>query len=92
MQRVADSGAYELGNIRKGRPKDNSHTYSVCLQNRRTVAAKIAHEAALDASCAEPTDIEEPEDESISAYMSRDRNDVVIRRCKADVIGGRRWS
>lgn len=73
MQRVADQGPYALGNIRKGHPRDNSHTYSVVLQNRKSVEASRAHQAALDAIEPEPADDPaDPEDELISSYMSRD--------------------
>lgn len=49
MQRPADTGPYELGNIRKGYPKDNSKTYSATCANRRSAKAKEDHEKYLDA-------------------------------------------
>lgn len=71
MQRIGDQGAYELGNIRKGHPKDNSKTYSLACQNRKAAALARAHQDALDAAPVEAEDYEE-EDESISGYFSRD--------------------
>lgn len=35
MQRTADSGPYALWNIRKGYPRDNSHTWAIVAANRR---------------------------------------------------------
>lgn len=39
MQRHEDTGPYAVGNIRKGKPKQNSATYSAMYQNRRTAKA-----------------------------------------------------
>lgn len=84
MQRVADAGPYAIGNIRKGTPKDNGRTRSHVHQNHK--AATLASER-LDRECA-PTDLEEPgeEDESISAYFSRDPEISGARGCKWDRI------
>lgn len=49
MQRIADSGPYELGNIRKGFPRDNSATRSIVCANRRTERARELRERELDA-------------------------------------------
>ncbi|CAG9205621.1 conserved hypothetical protein [Burkholderia gladioli] len=35
MQRIADSGPYALGNIKKGHPKQNAQTRAVVLRNRQ---------------------------------------------------------
>lgn len=35
MQRFADSGGYEIGNIRKGTPRQNSKTYSDMHKKRK---------------------------------------------------------
>lgn len=88
MQRPADQGPYALWNIRKGHPKDNGRTYSAAHQNRKAEALARAHQEALDAAPVEADEFE-PTDESISAYFSRGKNDAVIRRCKADVLGGK---
>jgi len=65
MQRIGDAGAYELGNIRKGYPRDNSATYSRVTANKRAEEAKRRLQAALDAAMweesAEPG--EHPEDD-----------------------------
>lgn len=82
MQRIADSGPYALGNIRKGYPKDNARTRSVVYQTKLTLRAKAAIEAAIDAAepiYDEPT---EADDESISSYMSRDPDDIPVYRGK----------
>lgn len=39
MQRYGDKGAYELGNIRKGYPRDNSRTNANVQYNRKTEQA-----------------------------------------------------
>lgn len=88
MQRRGDTGPYALWNITKGTPKDNSRTWQNVRRNRRAVEDAKRYQRAIDDMPVESEDYE-PEDESISAYFSRDRNDVVIRRCKADVLGGR---
>lgn len=49
MQRVADSGPYALGNIRKGYPRDNSRTWARVCANRRAEKAKRDHQNFLDA-------------------------------------------
>lgn len=49
MQRYGDEGAYELGNIKKGYPKDNRATWSKVNANKRSEKAKREHELFLDA-------------------------------------------
>ena len=72
MQRVADAGAYELGNIRKGTPKDNGRTRSHVHQNNKAAeSAALLAAARLDGP-PDLADEPEEEDESISAYFSRD--------------------
>ena len=88
MQRVADSGPYALGNIRKGDPKQNRLTRSIVTKNRLVEVNKRAFQIVLDAAEAVNDRQMESEDESISDYMSRDRDDCVIRRCKWDTIHG----
>jgi hypothetical protein len=48
MQRFADAGPYKLGNIRKGVPKENSHTAMIVRQNKITAQAAIEHQRNLD--------------------------------------------
>ncbi len=75
MQRVGDAGPYALGNIRKGTPKDNGRTRSAVYQNTNTTTTWASWPVRdLD----EP----DPEDESISDYMSRDHDDIECRRSK----------
>lgn len=65
MQRYGDNGAYELGNIKKGYPRDNSATYSRAHKNRLSEKRKKEHEQFLDAlmfaASKEPADEEKEE-------------------------------
>lgn len=55
MQRCADTGPYELGNIRKGTPKQNSATYQCMRAKRLTDQAAVDLQIALDAMMNEPS-------------------------------------
>lgn len=48
MQRFGDKGAYEIGNIKKGRPADNAKTRENVQKHRRALEAKKRHEQQLD--------------------------------------------
>lgn len=48
MQRIADTGPYALGNIRKGLPVENAKTCGRMKRLRNTLAAKAVLEAARD--------------------------------------------
>lgn len=48
LQRVADTGPYALGNIRKGHPRDNSKTMGVMRRKRLTELARLNLERARD--------------------------------------------
>ena len=48
MQRYGDSGAYELGNIKKGFPVDNARTAAKCRANRAAEKRRIEHQKHLD--------------------------------------------
>lgn len=65
MQRYGDTGAYEIGNIKKGYPRDNSATYSRVYRNRLAEKRKKEHEQFLDAlmfaASKEPADDEKEE-------------------------------
>lgn len=49
MQRYGDTGPYALGNIKKGRPVENSATWQRVLNNKKAGKAKREHEEFLDA-------------------------------------------
>lgn len=70
MQRFHDKGAYEIGNIKKGYPKENMRTMGNVRRGKLARIAKAEHEASLDAANVIPVDYED-EDESISAYFSK---------------------
>lgn len=55
MQRFADQGAYELGNIRKGTPRQNALTRCAINANRRSEQAAARHQSAIDAMLSEPS-------------------------------------
>lgn len=55
MQRVADVGAYELSNIRKGTPKQNSATAMAVRANKSSDAAAVELQIAIDAMMNEPS-------------------------------------
>lgn len=48
MQRYHDKGAYELGNIYKGRPAENARTAANCALARKTLERKAEYQARLD--------------------------------------------
>ena len=48
MQRIADAGAYEIGNIKKGTPKQNTATIKKMAQTRASLAAAEELQLALD--------------------------------------------
>ncbi len=48
MQRFHDRGAYELGNIRKGTPADNSRTAASVRLARESNQRAVAYQASLD--------------------------------------------
>ena len=48
MQRFHDSGAYEIGNIKKGTAKDNAKTRGACRRLASAVRAKNNHESNLN--------------------------------------------
>jgi hypothetical protein len=50
MQRLHDSGAYELGNIRKGYPRDNAKTAQAGRRNRDSKRCAAELQAKLDAA------------------------------------------
>lgn len=58
MQRPCDKGAYELGNIRKGTPKENGVTKGAMYQARAWDAARWAYLEAVEPS----PDDETPDD------------------------------
>lgn len=64
MQRHADTGAYELGNIRKGTPKQNSATYQCMRAKRNSEQAAADLQIALDAMMNEPSP--PPHDEDLT--------------------------
>ena len=50
MQRPMDKGAYEVGNIKKGFPRENSKTYSLVVRDRNTKEAAERLNSALNAA------------------------------------------
>lgn len=48
MQRLGDVGAYELGNMQKGFPRQNSRTAAVMKRNRDGLRCAAEHQASLD--------------------------------------------
>ena len=75
MQRPADSGPYEIGNIRKGTPRENIITWQSVRAVRQSEERGRANHAALMAA---PSDCdaldEDPEDLPISEYFARDQS------------------
>lgn len=55
MQRQGDSGAYEIGNIRKGTPRENAKTRGAIKRAAASKRAKELREAALDAAMFQPS-------------------------------------
>lgn len=91
MQRKLDQGPYKLGNIVKGHPRQNVRTWvNVRLAKRSEIDAQRCQEAIDAAEVDWGAETPEPEDESIAAYFARGYNDdIVMRRCKADVLSGK---
>lgn len=48
MQRIGDSGPYAIGNIKKGRPRQNAITMGLVRRTRNTAMAAEIREAELD--------------------------------------------
>lgn len=71
MQRFHDKGAYELGNIVKGHPKQNSRTCGNVKRTRNTERAAREREQRLDALMWEPS--LEPDD----SLWDDDEDDVL---------------
>lgn len=67
MQRYLDQGAYEIGNIKKGVPKENRATWAAMHHKRKVDKAKREHEAFLDALIYEPS---APDKDEIETYKS----------------------
>lgn len=63
MQRLADSGPYKLGNIRKAVAAKNAATRSAVYRNEQAEIARQQREAALDAMMAAPSAPAPDEDE-----------------------------
>lgn len=61
MQRVADRGAYELGNIKKGTPKQNAATERIMRKSRASIAAAKELQEALDRAMFEESSADEDE-------------------------------
>lgn len=55
MQRIADSGAYEVGNIKKGLPKKNAETRGSVIRNKLSELRRLEHESRLDSLMYEPS-------------------------------------
>lgn len=56
MQRFHDKGAYELGNIKKGYPRENSRTYQNCAVGRKSFAKQERASRLRDVLPASPKD------------------------------------
>jgi hypothetical protein len=61
MQRLADSGPYALGNIRKGCPRDNMKTAGHMKRLRAAKMAEADLSARKDAMMFEPSNVPMPE-------------------------------
>ena len=69
MQRYADTGPYEIGNIRKGHPRQNSATFRKMQAKRDCEAAKQRTEKALDNAMHEPSLEEyEPQNDDLGLW------------------------
>lgn len=55
MQRYHDKGVYELGNVHKGYPRDNSKTAGACTRLANARRDALALEERIDATEAEPS-------------------------------------
>lgn len=79
MQRFADTGPYELGNIRKGTPKQNSATYQRMRAKRKSEQAALELQIALDAMMNEPSP--PPHDEELTDDV-KELNKLGLRSSK----------
>jgi hypothetical protein len=61
MQRIADSGSYSLGNIRKGYPKDNARTAAIVKANKECASGAAAFRKYLAGKQKEMQEYREPE-------------------------------
>jgi len=81
MQRYHDAGAYEIGNIKKGYPKENIKTRDVIMQNKKIEKLKNEYQKSLDDYVASNKfaigDSYEDEEESIADFM---KHNGVIKR------------
>ena len=66
MQRHCDSGAYEIGNISKGRPKDNMRTAGSMRRKRLSDPAARELQSRLDALMGEESAESEDDDNDLS--------------------------
>lgn len=85
MQRFHDKGPYEIGNIKKGRPADNSKTNGICQANKRTEARRLAHEEYLNSLIFSPSkDERDSEKEEYSDFdkMARYRQPFAIDKSR----------
>lgn len=75
MQRFGDVGAYEIGNIKKGYPRENARTAGVCKRTRRCLKRAAEHQDALDQliDCESADDVEEDEFAHLGFASSYDR-------------------
>lgn len=81
MQRLHDKGAYEIGNIVKGHPKQNSRTMGNCMLHKSQEQLAKEHQARLDAMMFEPS--LEPEDEDMgNIYEKEMKNNGTIKYAK----------
>jgi hypothetical protein len=68
MQRFHDEGAYEIGNIKKGTPRENAITAEHCRQREVGLRLAAEHQVALDRLMFEESDLHEPEDEEDDGF------------------------
>jgi len=61
MQRLADAGAYELGNIKKGTPKQNSQTVKLLRRTQRSLEAAAELQSTLNKAMFMESSEPEPE-------------------------------
>lgn len=79
MQRYGDKGAYELGNIKKGYPKDNRATWAKTVATRKAEKAKQEHEAWLNALMYQPSNPpKDYEDDEESIEKEIKSNGVIL--------------
>lgn len=68
MQRFSDLGGYEIGNIKKGYPRDNVSTANIIKANKRTDSAHKQLQEALDRAMYEPSELEDDEPEEDDGF------------------------